>query len=141
LATLRQGVFVDTSAWHAHLDRTDANHQVAVWRFSRLVMQRRPLITTNYVLGETYTLARRRLGARAALAFLHQARRDASIHRVHVPEDWEEDVERLLARFHDQVFSYVDATSFVTMRRLGLHEAFTFDRDFLIAGFALIGDA
>jgi predicted nucleic acid-binding protein len=38
------------------------------------------------------------------------------------------------------VFSYVDATSFVTMRRLGIQQAFAFDRDFLIAGFTLLGD-
>lgn len=60
--------------------------------------------------------------------------------RVRVPEDWDQDIERLLAQFDDQAFSYVDATSFVTMRRLGIPEAFSFDSDFLIAGFALVGD-
>jgi predicted nucleic acid-binding protein len=35
----------------------------------------------------------------------------------------------------------VDTTSFVTMRRLNIHEAFAFDRDFVIAGFALVGEA
>jgi predicted nucleic acid-binding protein len=43
-----------------------------------------------------------------------------------------------LAQYDDQAFSYVDATSFVTMRRLGIQEALTFDRDFVIAGFTLV---
>jgi predicted nucleic acid-binding protein len=57
-----------------------------------------------------------------------------------VLEEWHDDIERLLAQFDDQAFSYVDATSFVTMRRLGVPEAFSFDSDFLIAGFALVSD-
>ena len=60
--------------------------------------------------------------------------------RTFVPEAWEEDAERLLEQYDDQTFSYVDATSFVAMRRLGLQEALAFDRDFLIAGFILVGD-
>ena len=59
---------------------------------------------------------------------------------MQVPEDWEAEAELLLAQYHDQRFSYVDATSFVTMRHLGLREALTFDSDFVIAGFTLVGD-
>jgi predicted nucleic acid-binding protein len=57
-----------------------------------------------------------------------------------VLESWEEAAEDLLVQYADQPFSYVDATSFVTMRRLGLDEALTFDHHFSVAGFALLGD-
>ena len=55
-------------------------------------------------------------------------------------ETWEEEAERLLERYDDQPFSYVDATSFVTMRRLGIQDALTFDRDFIVAGFTPVQD-
>jgi predicted nucleic acid-binding protein len=136
----RRAIFVDSSAWFALLDADDSDHTTALRRFGRATDQRRPLVATNHVLGETYTLARRRLGNRAALAFLQQTRDDPLVQRVFVSEAWEEQAERLLAQYDDQPFSYVDATSFVTMRQLHIQEVLTFDRDFLIAGFRLVGD-
>ena len=133
-------VFSDSSAWYALLSSSDTQHMIARQRFSRLVATRRTAVTTNHVVSETYTLVRGRLGSRVALSFLEQVRADPFVRRVQVPEDWEAEAELLLAQYHDQRFSYVDATSFVTMRHLGLSEALTFDSDFLIAGFALVGD-
>jgi uncharacterized protein len=133
-------VFVDTSGWYAMVDADDPHHTAALRRLRRLVERRRVLITTNHVIGETYTLIRSRLGFRLAHGFLEQVRSDPSVMRTHVPEEWEEDAERLLERYDDQVFSYVDATSFVTMRRLGVREALAFDSDFVTAGFTLLGD-
>ena len=133
-------VFGDTSAWYALLSASDTGHDAAVRRFNRLAAARRPVVTTNFVVSEAYTLMRGRLGSYAALNFLAQVRSDPFVRRVQVPESWEEEAERLLAQYHDQAFSYVDATSFVAMRHLGIQEALAFDRDFVIAGFTLLGD-
>ena len=130
----------DSSAWYALLSSSDTQHVTARRRFSRLAAARRAIVATNYVISETYTLLRGRLGSRVALSFLEQVRADPFVRRVQVSEAWEAEAEMLLARYHDQRFSYVDATSFVAMRRLGLSEALAFDSDFLIAGFALVGD-
>jgi uncharacterized protein len=132
--------FGDTSAWYALLSASDTEHEAALRRFNRLAAARRQIVTTNYVVGEAYTLLRGRLGSHAALSFLGQVRSDPFVRRVQVLESWEEEAERLLAQYHDQVFSYVDATSFVAMRHLGIQEALAFDRDFVIAGFTLLGD-
>ena len=137
---IRRAVFVDSSAWYAMVDADDPNHALALRRFRRIAEARRSMVTTNHVIGETYTLVRKRLGSRLALGFLQHARSDPLVQRTFVPESWEEDAERLLEQYDDQTFSYVDATSFVSMRRLRLQEALTFDRDFLIAGFMLVGD-
>ena len=137
---LRDAVFIDTSGWYALTDPGDAEHAAAVRRFRRLGELRRILVTTNQVVGESYTLLRKRLGYRPAHELLVRMRRTSFVHRIFVPEAWEEEAERLLEQYDDQVFSYVDATSFVTMRRLGIQRALAFDRDFLIAGFALLGD-
>ena len=130
----------DSSAWYALLSASDTQHAAARRRFGRLVAARRPVVATNFVISETYTLLRVRLGSTVALKFLEHVRTDPFVQRVQVTEAWEEEAELLLAQYNDQRFTYVDATSFVTMRHLGLSEALTFDSDFLIAGFSLVGD-
>jgi predicted nucleic acid-binding protein len=130
----------DSSAWYALLSSSDTQHATARRRFGRLVSEGRTVVATNHVIGETYTLLRSRLGSRVALSFLQQVRTDPFIRRVQVSDAWEAEAESLLAQYHDQRFSYVDATSFVTMRHLGLWEALTFDSDFVIAGFTLVSD-
>jgi predicted nucleic acid-binding protein len=133
-------VFGDTSAWYALLSASDSAHDDALRRFNRLAAARRQIVTTNYVVGEAYTLLRNRLGSYAALGFLGHVRSDPFVRRIQVSESWEVEAERLLAQYHDQPFSYVDATSFIAMRQLGIQEALAFDRDFVIAGFTLLGD-
>jgi predicted nucleic acid-binding protein len=130
----------DSSAWYALLSSSDSQHVSARRRFGRLVAEGRTVVATNHVISETYTLLRGRLGSRPALSFLEQARADPFVRRVQVPGEWEAEAELLLTQYSDQRFSYVDATSFITMRHLGLWEALTFDSDFLIAGFSLVGD-
>jgi predicted nucleic acid-binding protein len=135
-----QAVFVDTSAWFALTSPRDTSHAAAIQALYRLTRERRPMVTTNHVISESYTLVRQRLGFRAAYGLLERLRSTALVQRTFVPETWEEEAERLLEQYDDQPFSYVDATSFVAMRRLRIQEAFAFDRHFLIAGFALVGD-
>jgi len=133
-------LFVDTSGWYALADTRDGGHRAAARRFRRATGDRRRIVTTNYVVGESYTLIMGRLGPPTAQAFLGRVRSSLILQRVHVVDEWEDEAERLLVQYHDQRFSYVDATSFVTMRRLGIREALAFDTDFLIAGFTLVGD-
>ena len=55
--------FVDTSGWYAHFSADDANH-AAAQRFIRASSG--TLVTTNYVIDETITLMRARVGHGAA---------------------------------------------------------------------------
>jgi uncharacterized protein len=80
-----------------------------------------------------------RLGHAAGHAFLRRVRQSAIVQRVFVPEEWEADADAMLARFADQDFSYVDATSFAVMHRLHLSRAFAFDHHFTVAGFSVTG--
>ena len=135
---LKNAVFVDTSAWYALADARDERHAAAVQTLRQLAAARRMVCTTNHVAGETYTLLRVRLGFEAAQAALQRMRESRMVERVFVPEEWEVEAERLLAQYADQDFSYVDATSFIAMRRLGLTSAFAFDHHFTVAGFHLV---
>jgi predicted nucleic acid-binding protein len=98
------------------------------------------LLTTNYVVGETYTLIRMRLGFAAARQFVDRVRASPVTERIFIPAAWESEAEPLLSRYADQDFSYVDATSFVTMGHRGLTTAFAFDHHFVVAGFTLLID-
>jgi len=54
---------------------------------------------------------------------------------VHIDEGIEREARAWLRRHDERVYSFVDATSFVVMRRERLAEALAFDGDFSAAGF------
>jgi predicted nucleic acid-binding protein len=124
--------FVDTSFWVAYQFQRDQHHEDA-----RLLWQGRAaqLLTTNHVLGETWTFLRRRLGHAEAVAFLDGARGSQRLTIVHVDEAIETEAWSWLHRHDERTYSFVDATSFAVMRRRGIDEALAFDGDFSAAGF------
>ena len=65
-------VFVDTSAILALLVATDEAHPAAKLAFARLAAREAALLTTSYVLVETYALLGRRLGIEAVRGFREQ---------------------------------------------------------------------
>lgn len=126
-------IFVDTSFWFALTQRRDLRHAAA-----RTLLQRhtgRPLLTSNHVRGETWTLINRRHGRRAAVGFLDVVERTLRLRVEHVSENLEQQALTWLRQRDDREFSFVDATSFALMRHLGLNEVLAFDDDFAAAGF------
>ena len=123
--------FVDTSYWVALRLRRDANHDAAV----RLWAPGLPILTTNHVVGETWTFLRRRDGHPSAIAFLAAVESAAWLTVVHVEEATEREALAWLKRHDVRVYSFVDATSFAVMRRERLRETLAFDGDFSAAGF------
>ena len=61
--------FMDTGAFIAVTDRSDQYHQRAGAHFKELLQSRHPILTTNFILDETYTRLKRRLGSNAAITF------------------------------------------------------------------------
>ncbi len=126
-------IFVDTSFWVALRNRRDDHHAAA-----RKLLQSNaaaPLISTNHVSGETWTFLRRRAGHASAVRFLNDIEDAVRLHVEHVDEALEHDAIGWLKRHDEREYSFVDATSFALMRRLGVREAFAFDGDFAAAGF------
>ena len=96
------------------------------------------MLTTNLVVGETWTLLRRRANHVAAVGFLDRVDVLASVGRlsVHAVTGEEESrAWRWLRRHDERAYSFVDATSFEVMRARRLREALAFDDDFAAAGF------
>lgn len=129
--------FADTSWWAAWVLPSDARHGDALGMLAR-VGGGEQVLTTNLVVGETWTFLRRRAGHRTAVGFLDRIGELASAHKliVHaVTGDEESKAWRWLRRRDEREYSFVDAVSFAVMRARRLREALAFDDDFASAGF------
>lgn len=129
-------VFVDTSALLALVNGTDANHGRAARAFDGLRARRAPLLSTSYVLVETYALLGRRLGLEAIRRF--RADFAPLIGIVWIDDALHDAGLDLVLDRRQRRLSLVDAVSFVTMRQSGLDEAFAFDPHFEQEGFATV---
>ena len=123
-------LFVDTSIWYAAADRSDVSNA----RAKAILSAGEPLITSDHVLIETWTLIRHRLGRRAAERFWEGLRLGAATVETVRPADLDSawDIGRT---FRDQDFSVVDRTSFAVMRRLGIERAASLDDHFAVFRF------
>jgi predicted nucleic acid-binding protein len=128
-------VFVDTGAWFAVQATDDEYHQEACDALRSLVTSKLVLVTTNHIVGETYTLLRTARGYRAAATFLETLDATERLERIYVGEDVEKRAFALLHRYHDHDFSFVDGTSFALMKTERIRYAFAFDGRFATAGF------
>jgi len=129
-------VWVDTSGIYAVLDRDDTNHERARIAWQNLIEKDTALVTTNYVLVETFALIQRRLGLAALRTFCADCLPLVHTHSV----EGEDHVAALAAVMaaNERALSFVDTTSFQVMRRLGVREAFAFDGHFATHGFELV---
>lgn len=131
-------VFVDTGAFYALQVRGDRWHEAASKALRLAVTRRTPLVTTNHVVGECYTLLMKTHGHRAAWRFAETLPRSGRLEVLHVEAKLEEQAWKLLRQYADQAFSFVDATSFALMRARRLKHAFAFDAHFSVAGFTRV---
>jgi predicted nucleic acid-binding protein len=125
-------IFVDSSFWIAASDNREDRHSDAV---ELLRSASAPLITTNHVVGETWTFLRKRHRHSVALEFVDRVERAEHIEVVFTGHDLEHDAWAWLRQHDERPYSFVDATSFALMRHLRIREAFAFDGDFAAAGF------
>jgi predicted nucleic acid-binding protein len=120
-------LFVDTSVWYAAADSADESNA----RAKQILSAGEPLVTTDHVLVETWTLLRWRLHREAAEAFWQGLRGGVAalvpVGAADLQAAW-----TIGRDFPDQDFSLVDRTSFAVMERLGLERAAAFDDDFAV---------
>ena len=120
-------LFVDTSAWYALLDKSDANHHAAVKLKDSLV---HPMVTSNYIADEVITLVRTRLGYEVAVEIGQKLWNESIANIIPMTPQDEKKAWEIFVTYHDKTFSYTDCTSFALMERLGIAEAFAFDEHF-----------
>ena len=129
-------IFIDTSAFYALLDRDDANQEAAKGVWAKILNAENTLVTSNYVLVETFALLQNRLGVVAVRAFQEDIVPILNIEFVN-PEVHRSAIAALLAASKRNL-SLVDCISFEIMRALGIKAAFAFDAHFKEAGFQAI---
>lgn len=124
--------FVDTSYWVAFHRRRETHHEAAraLW-----LADAGHAVTSELVLGETWTFLRRKESHATAVRFLDLVEASPRVSVYEVDSDTVEWAWQWLRRRDERVYSFVDATSFVLMRTHKIREALAFDDDFTAAGF------
>ncbi|KKT38132.1 MAG: hypothetical protein UW22_C0013G0019 [Candidatus Gottesmanbacteria bacterium GW2011_GWB1_44_11c] len=131
-------VFIDSSFFKAFVDPKDDFHTRAKGLWKKFVFHGQSLVTSNYILDETYTLIRCKLHLQKALQLRGILSHDAlnlDVIRVTVDDDacawgwFEKNWSKL---------SFTDCVSFAVMKRIGLTDVATFDTHFKRAGFTIV---
>jgi predicted nucleic acid-binding protein len=133
-----RSVFVDTSAFVALRNASEAEHERARTTLSELIEDGAALFTSNYVFAETYAALLVRVGRAEAIEWGRRFRAGAAIELVRLEPGVEEDAWQILEQHGDKGWSYVDATSFALIERDGGGEAFSFDAHFAQRGLRVL---
>jgi predicted nucleic acid-binding protein len=131
-------VFVDTGGWMACADRSDPAHVACTTARDTTLEAGRTLITTDFVVDETLTLIRFRLGLAAAKAWWQQIDGSTRLRWERVENARFERARALFFQFRDKDLSFTDCTSFAVMRELRLTTVLTTDAHFRQVGFEVL---
>ena len=131
-------IFVDTAGWMAMADEGDARHEASRRERDACLRAGGVLVSTDYVIDETLTLIRARLGLGAAAAWWAQVDASARIRWEWIDPLRAEKARSWFFRWSDKNFSFTDCTSFVVMTELALTRALTTNRHFSQAGFETV---
>jgi hypothetical protein len=131
-------VFVDTGGWMACADRADPAHLACRTARDATLEAGRMLITTDFVVDETLTLIRFRLGLAAANAWWRQIDGSTRLRWERVENDRFERSRNLFFHYRDKDLSFTDCTSIAVMRELKLTTVITTDGHFRQVGFDVL---
>jgi predicted nucleic acid-binding protein len=131
-------VFVDTGAWIALTDQSDAFHTQAHQIADHLKNLNTLLVTSDYVLDETITWLRYHAGHQVAAEFADQVMSSQVTEVIYIDENVFSRTVALFRKYKDQKFSFTDCSSFALMQTHRIKQAFAFDAHFTTAGFELL---
>lgn len=130
-------LFVDTSWFKAYIDENDDFFPQASTQKDKLSEDKSKLITSNFVLDESFTLIRVKTDLDTALKFKNKLINMADILTiVRVTQVDEKNAWKWFPEKWSKL-SFTDCTSFAVMERLGLKDVLTFDQHFSKAGFEI----
>lgn len=135
---MNKSCFVDTSFFKAFIDERDEFHGHSLKIFQKLKQLNIQLITSNYILDETFTVVRSKCGLEKVKQFksvLEQFEEDFRIIRVLAAD--ETDAWNFFLNDWSKL-SFTDCVSFAMMKRLKLTKVVAFDNHFQKAGFQAV---
>ena len=133
-----KSIFVDTAGWVAAADSADISGPSVREARDRWLAGGGTLVTTDYVVDETQTTIRFRLGLDAAEAWWRQMEGSTRLRMESVGEARRERARSLFFRYRDKDFSFTDCSSFAVMRELRIHRVLTLDHHFRQMGFQVV---
>jgi len=133
-----KALFVDTAGWMACADGADPAHRPARSARDAALEHGSVLVTTDYVVDETLTLIRKRLGLAAAETWWGQIEGSSRLRWEWIGVMRAEKARRIFFRHRDKDYSFTDCTSFVVMQELKLRAALTTDAHFRRMGFDVL---
>jgi predicted nucleic acid-binding protein len=135
-----RATFVDTAGWMTLADGADPNHARAARFRDEWLEGGGTFVSTDFVMDETLTLLRLRLGLDAAERWWAQVEASSRIAWEWIDPERAEKARRWFFRWRDKAFSFTDCTSFVVMRERRIRTALTSDKHFALAGFVIAPD-
>lgn len=131
--------FIDTGGFIAVMNDRDPAHERAVEFWNLALEGGKHLVTSNFVVAETYTWMRYRKDPRIrpkAFTFLEllEQIQPPVLRIVHATASMDRQARALLKKHQDLPLSYCDALSAVIADQLCVDHIFTFDQHFLALG-------
>lgn len=130
-------LFVDTAGWMAMADSNDPLHKKSLHCRDQWLEDGAILVISDYIVYETLTLVRRRLGVDAAKKLWRLISDSPRCKKEWITPERLDKAVQLFFQWYGQSFSLTDCTSFIVMRELWIEDALTADSHFSIAGFCI----
>ncbi len=131
-------IYVDTAAWVSAADSADISGSLVRQTRDRWLSEGGILVTTDYVVDETLTTIRLRLGLDAAEAWWRQIEGSTRLRMESVGAARRARARSIFFRYRDQDFSFTNCCSFVVMRELRIRRVLTLDHHFRQMGFEVV---
>jgi len=131
-------VFIDTSAWLALLNQSDAFHLKAKSVRDDLLKTKMKFLLTNYVLVEIANSLSRIPWRSSAIQLITSIKASENIKIAEIDREIFDEAWKLYSDRADKEWGLTDCTSFVVMKRNAIKEAFTNDHHFEQAGFNIL---
>ncbi len=137
---INEEIYVDTSAWFSLMYTNDKYNERMRSIYNSLLENNNMFLTTNAVIGETFTLMRYRINRNSNLPFefINIIENSLRIKKLISNEQIEKKAIEILKKYKNHKFSYVDALSFAQMNKRNIKYALTLDEHFTVAGFIKI---
>lgn len=129
-------IFIDTGAFFSALDHNDTFHKKSIKIWS--LLNESHLITSEFILIETATLIRMRIGIKESITFINKIEKNKEIEVIKINRDLSDNGWTYFKKFNDKTYSYVDCTSYSILKERNITKIFEFDEHFIQMGFSLI---
>jgi predicted nucleic acid-binding protein len=135
---MKRKVFVDTSAWLALVNKSDAAHQKARKVRDTLLKFHSQFLVTNYVMVEIANALSRIPYKETAVKLISSIEMSENIQIIEINKEIYKKAWQVYSTYLDKGWSLTDCTSFEVMRERRITEAFTTDKHFEQAGFDIL---